>query len=163
MVEKKVVEKKTVGQLVIDNWGKHPAPEAQEIAETYWAGELRPRLEKIIKEHKNYAKKIYILVNMGNHFALGENGKKTTILIGDVMFPPKSEAMQISYDYSTEHEEVVWAIPDCRSVEEILAIPETYDEKIVSDCKKYREYVQATEKEIKRRSFRSGLILPRKG
>jgi len=132
------VEKKTLGQQIIDNWGKHEAPECREVTNAFWSGRLQPLLADTIKKHKKYAPRIYILVNLRNSGLMGANAKHFTVLVNHEEWPPKASAMQYSYDYRTDEMLLVWALPDEQSIDEIVDIPETYDAKLVADCRQYK-------------------------
>ncbi len=133
------LEKKTLGTQIIENWGKQDAPECREVTNSCWWKTLQPRLKATIEKHRNYAPKIYILVNMRNSGLLGHNVKHFTFLVAHEEFPPKASAMLIKYDYKSEKDDLLWVLPDEKSIDEILDLPETYDKKLVADCAKYRE------------------------
>lgn len=135
---KQVDSEKTLGQQIIDNWGKAPAPECREVTNAFWDNRLAPLLKETIEKHKNYAPKIYILVNLRNSVLLGANTKHFTVLVNHEEWPPKASAVQYSYDYKTGEMLLIWVLPDEKSIEEILDIPETYDPKLVADCFKYK-------------------------
>lgn len=132
------VEKKSLGTQIIENWGKHDAVECRDMTNSYWKSRLQPELQKAIEKHKNYARKIYILVNLRNSGLMGANTKQFTVLVNHEEWPPKASAMQYSYDYKTGEMLLVWVLPDELSIDEIVDLPETYDAKLVADCNQYK-------------------------
>lgn len=127
-----------LGQQILDKWGTSDAPECGEVRNEVWWKTLHPQLLGIIEKHKNYAEKIYVLLNLRNEALAGPNVKHFTYLVANEEFPPKASAMCIAYDYKKERDSLVWVLPDEDSIDEILAIPETYDKKLVADCRNYR-------------------------
>jgi len=131
--------KKTVGQQVIDNFGKNPAPECREVTNESWWKTFHPRLKKEIENYKGDVDKIYIMLSIKNEGILGQVVKHATWLVFKEEPPPKEMATLWSYRRSTEELRLEWCLPDECSIEEICAMPETYDSKLVADCKRYMQ------------------------
>ena len=128
---------KTVGQQILDNWGKSESPECREVTNESWWKSFHPKLKDLVEKHKSEKDKFYIMLNVKNEGLMGWNAKHATWIVADEELPPKSMAILWSYVQSTGELRIEWCLPDEVSIEEICAMPETYDKKLVADCKNY--------------------------
>ena len=158
-------KKKSVGEQVIERHGKEAAPETREVTNESWWKTFQPRLKKELEEYKGTAKKVYIMLSIKNEGILGQAVKHATwLLFEDEEPPPKQSAVLWSYRLSDQELRLEWALPDECSIEEICAMPETYDKKLVADCKNYmkaqRIAVSVPKERPKAKAARPKILLP---
>lgn len=131
------MEKETVGKQVIEKHGKSEAPDCREVTNASWAKTFQPRLRREIETYKGDADPVYIMLSMKNEGLLGPTVKHATWVLFEENPPPKESAVLWSYRKSDGELRIEWVLPDEASIEEICDMPETYDPKLVADCKNF--------------------------
>lgn len=127
----------SVGKQILDNWGKSEFPECREVTNESWWKTFHPKLKSILEGYNGNKDKFYVMLNMRNEGLLGFNAKHATWLIFEENPPPKQMAVLWSCIKSTGELRIEWCLPDESSIEEICAMPESYDKKLVDDCLNY--------------------------
>jgi len=123
-------KRKTVGEEIIEK-NKKPEenPECREVT-LEWGKAFNQRIEKIIEEHKNYAKKYYIVI-FAHKEIFSEQVVRTKWIVRKTI--PYPEWRQCVYSYNNETDELLihWCLPNKETAYVMLMHKEGFDSLLI--------------------------------